>query len=353
MCQPASACPRCHTHRSLTRGGRLGGSHPGDPWGTPGALCGEEQALKLLCGRMGHWGQQRVPQGRVSPGQATGTSRHQRGRRSFHWHPGTQQRTPTLRVLSRSHQASCRSGSPGLLGIRVGAPGRPSCPQRTAPALPSGCLCHSPSSSRLEVAAQTDGTPRLRPAHPDPTRAHALGKHTLHWEGGICSRITPGNQEAHPTPSHPLQRGPAGAGPQRPRESESRSLGSATPRTIRCAGSPGQSAGVGRRFLPQGIVPAEGSRKDPAVARPSRDRETTRGPPAPALGGAHPKPGWGDSCSRAPATMDLSTDSWEETTQKPDAPCTPQPGLGGARSSEPPSSQSPECLRSGCQGSHH
>ena len=83
-CQPATACPGHHTHRSLARGA----AQRVTPWGPAGpraTLCGEEQALKLLLG--GGWGsggRQRAPRGGGHPPRiGWGTSEtHQRGRRS-------------------------------------------------------------------------------------------------------------------------------------------------------------------------------------------------------------------------------------------------------------------------------
>ena len=249
---------------------------------------------------------------------------------------------------STSHPAT--RGPRGLPeGIRVGAPGKPPCPGEPAPALPSGRLCHSPSSSRLEVAAP-DRRPRQGCALPTltPPRSPRPGeKHHLHWGRGVCGRITP-ETKAHPTPSHPLQRGPAER-----RSPASHVKVKVTHSTLQPHGpyspwdSPGQSTGVGSRFLPQGIVPAEESRKDPAVCpahqgplRPHVDPRT------PCSRGCTPQARLGGQVLQGTGHYGfIYRFMGGETTQKPDAPCTPQLGPGGgggSKSSEPLSSQSPE-----------
>ena len=108
-------------------------------------------------------------------------------------------------------------------GIRVGAPGRPPCPgnplpplQGRIPTLPNGLLCHSPHKLQGGgCSSRQMATPRLRPAHPDPTREATpwgeapppLGKGRLRQDHPETN-AHPTQEEHHPT-STPLQRGPA------------------------------------------------------------------------------------------------------------------------------------------------
>ena len=106
----------------------------------------------------------------------------------------------------------------------------------------------------------------------------------------------------------------------------------------------------------RGLSPLKDLEKTPQSARSSRDHgDRTWISPPPAQGGAHPKPGWGDSCSRAPATTDSSTDSWEGR----DHPAARRPlhtttGMAGAaRALSPLLSKPRNAFALGAQGSHH
>ena len=86
---------------------------------------------------------------------------------------------------------------------------------------------------------------------------------------------------------------------------------------------------VGVSF-PRGSSQLKDLEKTPQLPGPAGTTETTRGPPGPRSRGCTPQARLGGQLLKGTSDYGfIYRFMGGETTQKPDAPCTPQPGLGG------------------------
>ena len=252
-----------------------------------------------------------------------------------------------------------------MSGHQEGLPalGNPRPPLQGGTCLPNGCLCHSPHKLQAGgCSSRQMATPRLRPAHRDPTpeatpwgEAPPRRSTTSTGEGATAAGSPRSQSPPHPggTPPHlhPVTEGTGrGQGPSVP--GESRSLDSLQPHGPYSPwDSPGQDTGVGSHFLLQGIVPAEGSRKDPAVCpvqqgpqRPHVDL------PAPRSRGCTPQARLGQLLEGTGHYGFIYRFMGGERPPSSQTPLHTTTGVGGSKSSEPPPLKAQKRLRSGCPG---